>query len=334
MGKYNRGRRLLAKLMLFIIVSSVAADCNLVTAFAVNNESVAAESEIAAKTENQTEDKGEENLTELVIDSETDSAPIPVQEKSAELSEELPKEESLPALEAAGETDSDKAPAQEKTVEVSEEDSQEESQTEKAADSATDTDTSSVQDKTVEVSEDDSKDESLSADKTAMEADSDKSSSQDEAVEASEKDPKKDSPAETAADSDTDSVQKNTPNVIEDNKESNEKSDFDKELTVDNGEPLSQGQRQLLSLARAAVTNAPILVLDEATSSVDSRTEMLINNGLDALMKDRTVLVIAHRLSTIKNADKIVVLDKGCIVESGTYAELMERQGVFYNMNR
>ena len=89
-----------------------------------------------------------------------------------------------------------------------------------------------------------------------------------------------------------------------------------------------------MSLARAAVTNAPILVLDEATSSVDSRTEMLINNGLDALMKDRTVLVIAHRLSTIKNADKIVVLDKGCIVESGTYVDLMERQGVFYNMNR
>ena len=109
--------------------------------------------------------------------------------------------------------------------------------------------------------------------------------------------------------------------------------EYNTELT-DNGEPLSQGQRQLLSLARAAVTNAPILVLDEATSSVDSRTEMLINNGLDALMKDRTVLVIAHRLSTIKNADKIVVLDKGCIVESGTYAELMERQGVFYNMNR
>lgn len=108
--------------------------------------------------------------------------------------------------------------------------------------------------------------------------------------------------------------------------------EYNTQLT-DNGEPLSQGQRQLLSLARAAVTNAPILVLDEATSSVDSRTEMLINNGLDALMEDKTVLVIAHRLSTIKNADKIVVLDKGCIVESGTYVELMERQGVFYNMN-
>lgn len=113
----------------------------------------------------------------------------------------------------------------------------------------------------------------------------------------------------------------------------NQLSDEYNTWLTDNGKPLSQGQRQLLSLARAAVTNAPILVLDEATSSVDSRTEMLINNGLDALMKDKTVLVIAHRLSTIKNADKIVVLDKGCIVESGTYAELMRRQGVFYNMN-
>lgn len=109
--------------------------------------------------------------------------------------------------------------------------------------------------------------------------------------------------------------------------------EYNTQLT-NNGEPLSQGQKQLLSLARVAVTNAPILVLDEATSSVDSRTEMHINNGLDALMENKTVLVIAHRLSTIKNADKIVVLDKGCIVESGTYVELMERRGVFYNMNK
>ena len=86
-------------------------------------------------------------------------------------------------------------------------------------------------------------------------------------------------------------------------------------------------------LVSTAVSGAPILILDEATSSVDTRTEMLINQGLDRLMKNKTVLVIAHRLSTIRNADKIVVLDNGRISKCGTYDELINLHGLFYRLN-
>ena len=81
------------------------------------------------------------------------------------------------------------------------------------------------------------------------------------------------------------------------------------------GEELSQGQRQLLSIARAAVANPPVLILDEATSSIDTRTESIVQKGMDNLMKGRTVFVIAHRLSTIRNSDAIIVLDHGKIIE-------------------
>ena len=93
------------------------------------------------------------------------------------------------------------------------------------------------------------------------------------------------------------------------------------------GSNLSQGQRQLLNIARAALSKAPILVLDEATSSVDTRTEKHINEGMDALMEDRTTFVIAHRLSTIRNADAIMVLENGEIIERGTHEELLEKKG-------
>ena len=106
---------------------------------------------------------------------------------------------------------------------------------------------------------------------------------------------------------------------------------YDTEL-VHGGSSLSQGQRQLLSIARAAVGEFPVLVLDEATSSIDSRTELLVARGLDALMQNKTVIVIAHRLSTIRNADKIIVLDKGRIAESGTHDELIEQKGIYYGL--
>ena len=92
---------------------------------------------------------------------------------------------------------------------------------------------------------------------------------------------------------------------------------------------LSAGQRQLLTIARAMVENAPLLILDEATSSVDTRTELLVQQAMDRLMKGRTSFVIAHRLSTIKNADKILVLRDGDIVESGNHAELLEKNGFY-----
>jgi ATP-binding cassette subfamily B protein len=95
------------------------------------------------------------------------------------------------------------------------------------------------------------------------------------------------------------------------------------------GSNLSQGQRQLLNIARAAVSKAPILVLDEATSSVDTRTEIIIQNAMDELMKGRTSFVIAHRLSTIKNADVILVMKDGDIVESGSHEELLEQNGFY-----
>lgn len=98
------------------------------------------------------------------------------------------------------------------------------------------------------------------------------------------------------------------------------------------GAALSQGERQLLAIARASVGQFPVLILDEATSSIDTRTEMLIDCGLDTLMKGRTVFVIAHRLSTIKNADKIVVLDQGRVVETGTHEELIDKRGIYYNL--
>lgn len=98
------------------------------------------------------------------------------------------------------------------------------------------------------------------------------------------------------------------------------------------GTNLSQGQRQLLNIARAAISLAPILVLDEATSSVDTRTEMHIDHGMARLMKNRTTFVIAHRLSTVRNADCIMVLEKGEIIERGTHAELLEKRGRYYQL--
>lgn len=98
------------------------------------------------------------------------------------------------------------------------------------------------------------------------------------------------------------------------------------------GVNLSQGQRQLLNIARAAISLAPILVLDEATSSVDTRTEMHIDHGMERLMKNRTTFVIAHRLSTVRNADCIMVLDQGEIIERGTHEELLEKKGRYYQL--
>lgn len=98
------------------------------------------------------------------------------------------------------------------------------------------------------------------------------------------------------------------------------------------GANLSQGERQLLNIARAAISKAPILILDEATSSVDTRTEKYIERGMDQLMKDRTTFVIAHRLSTVRNADKIIVLENGEIIEQGTHEELLEKGGRYYQL--
>ena len=98
------------------------------------------------------------------------------------------------------------------------------------------------------------------------------------------------------------------------------------------GEGLSQGQRQLLAIARAALYNPPVLILDEATSSIDTRTEKIIQDGMDKLMKGRTVFVIAHRLSTIKNSDLIMVLDHGNIIERGNHDELLAKKGMYYGL--
>lgn len=95
---------------------------------------------------------------------------------------------------------------------------------------------------------------------------------------------------------------------------------------------LSQGQRQLISIARAAVADPPVMILDEATSSIDTRTEALVQKGMDALMKGRTVFVIAHRLSTIQNSDAIMVLDHGRIIERGSHEQLIEQKGVYYQL--
>ncbi len=102
-------------------------------------------------------------------------------------------------------------------------------------------------------------------------------------------------------------------------------------LTGD-GANLSQGQRQLLAIARAAVADPPVLILDEATSSIDTRTETLVQNGMDQLMKGRTTFVIAHRLSTVRNSDCIMVLEQGRIIERGTHDQLMEEKGRYYQL--
>ena len=106
---------------------------------------------------------------------------------------------------------------------------------------------------------------------------------------------------------------------------------YQTELTG-NGASLSQGQRQLIAIARAAVADPPVMILDEATSSIDTRTEKLVQDGMDALMHGRTVFVIAHRLSTIMNSDCIMVLDKGRIIERGTHDDLIAQKGTYYQL--
>lgn len=103
-------------------------------------------------------------------------------------------------------------------------------------------------------------------------------------------------------------------------------------MLTQNGASLSQGQRQLISIARAAVADPPVMVLDEATSSIDTRTEALVQQGMDNLMMGRTVFVIAHRLSTVRNSDAIMVLDQGRIIERGSHDKLIEEKGVYYRL--
>lgn len=106
---------------------------------------------------------------------------------------------------------------------------------------------------------------------------------------------------------------------------------YDTMLTGDGGN-LSQGQRQLLAIARAAVADPPVLILDEATSSIDTRTETLVQQGMDRLMQGRTTFVIAHRLSTVRNSDCIMVLEQGRIIERGTHDQLIEEKGKYYQL--
>ena len=101
---------------------------------------------------------------------------------------------------------------------------------------------------------------------------------------------------------------------------------------TNNGSNLSQGQRQLIAIARAAIANPPVLILDEATSSIDTRTERIVQDGMDKLMAGRTTFVIAHRLSTVRNSDVIMVLDHGRIIERGSHQKLIEEKGTYYRL--
>ena len=103
-------------------------------------------------------------------------------------------------------------------------------------------------------------------------------------------------------------------------------------LLTNNGANLSQGQRQLIAIARAAVADPPVMILDEATSSIDTRTEAIVQRGMDQLMEGRTVFVIAHRLSTVKNSDVIMVLDHGRIIERGSHEKLIAERGTYYQL--